>query len=332
MKKLIVCINLILILIFCLTDIAAARTYKINGKSKWIGWAAVDIAVAKGFWKENGLDVECVEYANDIEINEAVNDKSLDFAITMIGSAVSTVIGNDAKLKLLMETDWSDGGDKIILKKGTKIDNLKNSNIGVYVNSLAFSFYLDKFARKNNLKIDDFKIVEIEEESLLGTFKLGRIKAMIHYDPFAGRAVKEAEGEVISTTADFPGCFPEGIVIRADLIKEMKPEEIKGFIKGYLKAVEWMLDPKNSAECVKLINEKTFVGGKYNESEIKEMFATVKIHGREELLKRHKDNEGVFTYLKELKNFIAENKYGDKEFNIEEFTYFKPLIEVLNSK
>ncbi len=64
------CIGLIL------SDMAYARIYRI-GMLHWAGFSINNVADVKGFWKDQGIEVQVINLANNQELNNAFVNKRI---------------------------------------------------------------------------------------------------------------------------------------------------------------------------------------------------------------------------------------------------------------
>ncbi len=290
------------------------RVYKV-GTVQWIGWSAAHVAEAKGFFKEAGVDVKVFNFNSNQEVHAAIKGKRIDLGFDMIGTIVGLYM-NGEPVKILAETDWSHGGDKIIVKKGVDLGAKKGSAMGVYIQAPSIEYFLNLYLSQHGQKISDFKVAEMDPEILSDNFIAGRLPVIVNYDPQALRAEREGDGEVAATSATYPGCIPEGMFARTDVLAEIPPEDLVKIIKGYVKAAEWLNQSANWGEYQKVLNEKTFSNdADYSEKDLKEMLDSVKIHGSAELLERNKQGGGLDQYLTGLKAFLASNGMLKKDFD-----------------
>ncbi|WP_460033348.1 ABC transporter substrate-binding protein [Megalodesulfovibrio paquesii] len=290
---------------------AQARPYKI-GMIHWIAYSPLNVAEVKGLWKELGLEVEVVNFGSNQELNGALENKRIDIACDMMGSWVGMYMAG-APLKIVAETDWSFGGDKIIVKKGVTPEQLKSSPVGIYLNQPSVTYFLNKYLASINVPLKDMQLVELEPEALADNFISGRFQAIVNYDPQALRAEREGNGEVIATSASWEGVIPEGLVARADVLAEIPRADLIKIIQGWAKAVEWSKDSANWTEYMTILNEKTFEGeDAYSEADLKAMLDSVRIHDRATQLARNKD--GLAQYLTDLHVFLKDNGLLAKDF------------------
>ncbi len=284
--------------------LAEGDVYKI-GMIHWIGYSPLNVADVKGFWK--GIDVEVVNFGNNRELNIALHKKQIHIALDMMGSWIGMHV-RGVPLTIIGETEWSHGGDKIIVRKGFDPSGLKGNPVGVYLNKPSVTYFLDQYFRSNSLKLSDVRLIEVEPETMSDKFIKGQFALIVNYDPQALRAEREGNGVIAATSADYPGCIPDGFVARTDVLRTIPEESLAKFFEGWVKAVKWSKDEANWNEYRKILNEKTFEGEKpYSDKDLRGMLASVRIHNAKRQLERNRDGGGLISYLVKLKAFLKAN-------------------------
>jgi len=192
------------------------------------------VASANGFWKDQGIDVMVFNFSSNMEINTALTKNRIHIGFDMIGTAVGLYM-EGSPVKVVAETDWSHGGDKIIVKKDINIKDNKGMPIGVYIDKPSVTYFLNKYLSLEGLKISDFKIVQMETEFLAKNFINERpFKVIVSYDPDALKAEREGNGKVVATSAAYEGCIPEGMMMMKDTIASAPTDDlIKIFGSGF---------------------------------------------------------------------------------------------------
>jgi NitT/TauT family transport system substrate-binding protein len=305
-----------------------AKTYKI-ATTHWIGFSPLNVADVKGFWKEQGLDVQIVNNVDVQLIAKQVETKEVDIGMNMMGTWTGLYMDN-VPIKIIAETDWSSGGDKIIAKKDLVVSQLKGKPIGTYDTTPAVTFFLNKYLAENGLKLSDVKLVQFDPENLADNFISGRFNLIVNFDPQALRAEKSGQGKVVATSATYSGCIPEGMAMHSDVLKETPKEDLVKILRGWFKAVTWCQDGANWKEYVQILNTKTFEGeAPYSEEDIKGMMGAVKLHDPQASAERNKADGGLFNYLKELKGFLSENGMLKKDYAPEDLFDNAAVVEAV---
>lgn len=297
---------------------SSARTYRI-GMVHWAAYASLNVADVKGFWAKRGLKVEVVNYVDNTKLNSDLHSRNLDLAEDMIGSWVD-LYTQGVPLTVLGETDWSFGGDKIILKNSVSdLNSLKGQHVGLYLNLLSTNFFVAKFLDDNGLKFSDFTFDEaVGPDSLADDFVAGKYNLMLDYDPAAVRAVADGQGRVVRTSRDYPGVIPEGMVARTDHLRGIPYQDLVKIFEGWIEGVKWKNDPANWVEFQKILNEKTFPGdspnGSFTEAELREFLNNVNVHDQATQLARNQTGGGLYQYLSDASAFMQKYHPDRKPF------------------
>lgn len=293
---------------------AEKPTYKI-GMIHWIAYSPLNVADARGFFSDEGIEVRVINFGSNQELNSALEHKRIDIALDMIGSWVGMYL-DGVPLTIIGETDWSHGGDKIIAKKDVNLSALKGKQVGVYLNKPSVTFFLNHYLSANNMKLSDVKIIELEPEAMSDNFIADRFQVIVNYDPQALRAEREGNGRVVATSKSYAGCIPEGFVGHTERISEIPKEDLARIFRAWNKAVAWSKDPKNWPAYKQILNERTFEGeAPYSDADLREMLGSVSIHNKAELRKRNGTDGGLYQYLKNLKTFLKENGQLKRDFD-----------------
>jgi NitT/TauT family transport system substrate-binding protein len=323
-------ITIAIVLTFFSAAPALARPYQI-GMIHWIAYSPLNVADAKGFWRQQGVEVELINFASNQELNQALAQKRIDLALDMMGSWVGMYM-QGVPLTLIAETDWSYGGDKIIAKKDLDLSKLKGRTIGVYLNQPSAIFFLHQYLLRNNVQLTDVRIIEVAPEALADSFIAGRFRLIVNYDPQALRAMREGDGHVAATSASFPGCIPEGLVARTDRLQTIPKSDLAGIYKGWVEAVKWSKNADNWPAYCNILNTRTFDGeAPYSDGDLKAMLNSVSIHDVRTQLERNRDGGGLHTYLRQLRMFLKDNGMLKKDFTPSEIFDNSVIVEVLQT-
>lgn len=309
------------------------------GMLHWAGYGAISVADAKGFWKDEGLDVEVVNRVSNQELNADLTNGRVDVALDMMGSWVGIHL-TTTKLKIIGETDWSYGGDQIIIKKTLDTSKLKGQQVAVYLNQPSVTFFLGTYLGTLTppLKLSDLpEPAELETTKIAEAFAAGTYPLTVNYLPAsAEQLTPTAQGQIVATSgqAGFQGVIPEGFVGRADIIDKLPKDSLKKLFKGWQKAVSFIYaDPdtgainegKNWEEYQTILRERTFAGDRppenpFTEAELREFVRNVKIHSKNAQLCVNEAAMGMKLadstaarpqplrdYLNELKTFLNDS-------------------------
>lgn len=281
----------------------------------WAGWSPVHVAEAMGFWRELGVDVEVVNLASNIEMNQALMAGDVAIQFDMLGSAVGRY-QEGHPVVIIAETDWSDGGDKIIAKKGLSLIAHKHNTVGVYLDEPSLSYFLNCYLSTHGLQVADFTLQQETPEDGLAMFVDGKFKILMAYDPFATGAVENGEGEIVATSADYPGSVPEGMLMLQATYQQTPKADLEKIIRGWARAVAWSAEPSNWQQYQQILNERTFAGDKpRSEAELKKLLSEVRIHSPQQMFERNKKDGATEAFLNDMRLFLEANHMLKRDFS-----------------
>ena len=284
---------------------AESHAYRIATVA-WAGWAPLHVAHEKGFWKRLGLDVEVVDYDDPIVILEAMEAGRIDFAMDMAGSLVGEYM-DGTPVVALAETNWSHGGDRIVVKPGLALRDHVGNPVGVFLNRPSCLYFLHLFLDKRGLRVSDYRIVEINPVDMTAQFAAGRLPFIVSYDPWAREAMRRGDGVCLATSRDFEGCIPECLWTYADRLETIPPEDVRRVIRGWIRAARWIRDPDHWREYREILNRRTFRRRPpYGDAELRALVGGVKIHNLDELAERNRTGGGLYGYLRSVRAFLRD--------------------------
>jgi NitT/TauT family transport system substrate-binding protein len=310
---------------------ATAKPLKI-GTVAWAGFSPLSVADAKGFWKEQGLEVEVTIFGSNQEVNGALEAGRLDLALDMIGSWVG-LYQTGVPLVIVGETDWSNGGDKIIAKKGYDFTKIKGQRVGVYLDQPSVTYFLARFLKEHQLTLADVDAVELEPQAMSDNFIAGRLSLIVNYDPQAQRAEKEGAGIVAATSATYPGVIPEGFAALAANWASIPAADKARLWQGWLKAVAWAKEPANWTEYQHILNERTFPSDPdFSTADLRSMVDAVSIHSPATLAERNRAGGALSVYLEQLRSFLQGRARLTKDYTPAQLVATDSLVSTCSDK
>ncbi len=164
----------------------------------------VFVAKEKDFFKEQGLDVELIEFPGNSQINDALLRGNID---SSTGGGIATPLNSEitqsGKLKLFAVSDerkkvnWN----SIIIKNDSPISTLKdleNKKIGHFPGP-AF-LWLKAFLSENQVDISKINFTSIDQENQLTSLENNSIDALFIYEPNIAIATQKQNIKILQPT------------------------------------------------------------------------------------------------------------------------------------
>ncbi|MBD1923899.1 ABC transporter substrate-binding protein [Microcoleus sp. FACHB-831] len=225
------------------------------GYNLWPGTFPVAIAQEKGFFTQQGVNVETSYTVNYLKsVSDFVSGQS-DGIFIVLGSLIG-LVEKIPDVQMVLASDESAGAD-VVLAVPTikKVADLKGKRIGVKLGDYG-ELFVTKFLEQNGLNTNEVSLVNVEGEAIPAHFKSGDIQAGQTWEPYVTEAIK-GKARVLFTSEQTPGLMPSVLVFRSKIIRD-RPDEVKAFIKAWFQAQDyWKANPEESKIAIaKVLNIK----------------------------------------------------------------------------
>ncbi len=215
----------ILCTVFSLLVLSACSKAPENPKIRiainpWPGYEFLYLAAEKGFYAEQGLNVEIVEMSSLADVQRIYIQGRVDgFGSTVI-EAVQAAGITQQPLEVVLAPDFSFGGDVIIANKSIdSVAQLKGKRVGTEMGSLGM-YVLHAALTKNGLSLDDVEVVNIEQLEAQGAMRDNKVDAIVTYPPYSIKIAKRAGNKKIFDTTEIPGKVIDALSIRVGVIED----------------------------------------------------------------------------------------------------------------
>ena len=189
------------------------------GYSVWVGYGPLFIARDKGYFKDEGLDVELVKVEDPKDRFAALSGKQLDGLVTTLDT-MTLYWRSETPFAAVLGLDESAGGDGILVRKEVNIGSvtdLKGKKIGVNVGSVS-NFLLDYLLQQNGITDADVSLVKMKQGDVPAALASGQIDAGVTWEPHLSKAAKDPSLAILTTSKDTPGLIVDALVLRRDVI------------------------------------------------------------------------------------------------------------------
>ena len=209
------------------------------------------IAQEKGYFKEEGLEVNIQQYKSAMDRDSALQSGNLDGAISdMLAVAFAKDGGFNVKV-----TSFTDGSYKLIASKqsGAKsVADLKGQDVAVSRNTI-IEYVTDQILAKEKLPEDSInKVIIPQIPTRLEMLQNGKLAAATLPEPMASIAVHN--GCQFVTGSDELGINPGVIMFTAKTTNDRRAE-LAAMYRAYNKAVDYLNNTPRE-EYIDLIVEK----------------------------------------------------------------------------
>lgn len=203
----------------------------------WWGDYTLLVAQEKGFFAEEGIDVEPVYYEIYADAFSDLAAGQLDAAYLAVGDAMN--INRHTPIKIIGLED--DGGYMPIVAKPeiTSISDLKGKTVGTLTGTQYELLIIDMLASAG-MNTADINIRNINPEEISDALVKNEIQAGFSWEPSTSQAIKEG-AHILYPTNKTLRLFPDTIAFRQSVIDE-RPQDIRAYMRAMFKAVDYRLN------------------------------------------------------------------------------------------
>ena len=313
MKKIILSIILsiiaILLVIFLINikkDTNNLEKVKVAEVAHTIFYAPWYVALEKGYFKDEGLDVEVLLTPGADKVTSAVLSRDVD--IGFCGSEASIYVYNSGNKDYIKSFAGLTKRDGAFLVSRKKIDNFTLEDLkGKYViggrkggmPEMTFEYTL----KENNIDINDLTIdTSVDFAAMGGTFISGVGDFVTLFEPSATQVENEGYGYVVGYIGEYGGSVPyTAYNARKSYIKN-NPDVIQKFTNAIDKGLNFVWNNDENTIAKTIVNQ----------------FPDLTINELSRMVKRYKDNDAWLdnTYVTEksfnnLQDLLIEGKLID---------------------
>ncbi len=261
------------------------------------------------FFKDYGLKVD-FELIDDFDASR--NAWRAD-EVHLLGNEVSAMAGefsgksavgssglDQFDPKIVMQVDWSRGGDAVVVKRGiNSVNDLRGKSVAVAPATPSQTFLIWMLDAAN-LSLNDVEVLEVPSAIDAATaFKSGKVDAAVVWSPDDEIILREVAGsKVLQSTREASHIIADVFMVKKAYLDKY-PERIDAFYEGWMKAAaEINAVGSNRDKAEKIFAETTGISVQDAEAAINNVYLT-----------NHGDNLNFFGKNISYKGVTGESLY-----------------------
>lgn len=244
-------------------------TIAVGGKNL-LYYLPLTVAEQKGFFKDEGLDVEIVDFAGGAKALQAVVGGSAD----VVSGAFEHNINMQAKGQPMRAFVLQGRAPQIVLAVNTKtvpnfksVADLKGKKIGVSAPGSSTNIMANFVLAKAGLKPSDVSFVGVgASQGAVAAMRAGQIDALSNLDPVITILARSNDIKIISDTRDvaeadkvFGGPMPAATLYSPVSFIEKNPNTVQALTNAIVRANKW-IQQAGPSEIVKTVPESYLLG------------------------------------------------------------------------
>lgn len=208
------------------------------GHSTWVGYGPFYVARDKGFFKEEGVDVELVIMEDTPIKMGALMAGQLDL-VASTADEFPIYMKPGIGLHYVLAVDNSKGGDGICANKDiTDIAGLKGKKVAFEQGSVS-QFFLNALLKDAGMTQEDIEAVNMPATDSGVAFAAKQVDAAVTWEPALSQGAKSEHGHLLLSSADKPGLITDVVAATTDTLANKK-DDVAAFVRAWYKALEFI--------------------------------------------------------------------------------------------
>ncbi len=204
----------------------------------WVGYGPLFIAKDKGFFDQEGLDVQMIRIAQGSY--EDLSDGQVDVVANTVDAVASWAWRFDAEDRpvCFLALDNSVGGDGIVATNDIQgFADLEGKTVAFNEFSVS-QFYLNVLLREAGLRAGDIEPVPMAAVDAAEAFMLGDVDAAVIWEPWLSQAAKTPHWKLLADSSERPGLIVDCLITKASTLEERKGD-MRAVARAWAKAVDY---------------------------------------------------------------------------------------------
>jgi NitT/TauT family transport system substrate-binding protein len=247
------------------------KPYRV-GYNAWIGSIAFFVAQEKGFFRDEGLDVQTKTFSAPGDPLRPLLTGDLDAALSTADSVLTVLDKAPGQLRIAYLTDTSAGADAILARTNiTDVKGLKGRKVAATLGQCN-ELLLDRALEQAGLTESDIQLVNMNPDDAGAAFAAGQIDAAVTWEPWITKVSGEKTGHVIFSSRETPNLILDVVAISRKSATSKTPET-RAFLRAMNRGYAFVQDHRDEAAAI---------AGKYLEQtpdEVKAMLPKVNLYG-----------------------------------------------------
>ena len=213
---------------------------------------ALMVADEKSFFGKNNIKLELSFTQSSTEQLTGIRDGKWDLGTTATDNVIAYNTNEGTDFFMFMGV----GGTNLRLFLAPSVksfSDLRGKSLGVDAATTGYAFVLQKILHENGLKPGDYKLVPVGGTvTRFESLKKQEIVGTLLTPPYIGQAREAGLKDMGEMTRYIPG-YANTIGFTTRRWAETHRDTLVRFINAYIRAVDWVFDPKNITEAASIL-------------------------------------------------------------------------------
>lgn len=205
----------------------------------WVGNGPFFVAEEKGFFAEEGVDVELINIEDHAAAFAALSAGQLHGVQGAFQDAPAFSAPGEAPLVCVFVPNESRGADGVVASADIEtVPELKGETVAVHRDGLP-GFYLSLLLADAGIDEADLEIVDLTAEDAARAFLLQEVDAAVTYEPYLTEAEQAKHGHLLTDTSTQPGRVFDCVMTKRDIL-EARLNDFRALAQAWDQAIDYV--------------------------------------------------------------------------------------------
>jgi NitT/TauT family transport system substrate-binding protein len=210
---------------------------------------AAFVALDKGFFKEEGVDVEVAGvFKAGPELMSAFASGDLDFGYVGEAPATIAVANKAAHVKIIAQANLE--GSAIVVRKDSDLKGLQDllgKTVAVPGYGTVQEFLFRKALVSQGIPIRSVNTIIIKPPEMIPALSGKQIDAFVAWEPYPAKAVTSGVGEILVPSGKIWPKHPCCVLVADNQFIEKAPHKVKGILRAHVRATKLIQEAPEEA-------------------------------------------------------------------------------------
>ena len=196
------------------------------------------LAREKGFFRDEGVDVQVVEFSTLGDCRRAYERVQLDACGATVTEVLTARDHSPRSPQIVHIMNYSDGADVIVAQPGiANCADLKGRRVGAELSTIGV-YVLARALEKSGLSLADVQVVPMNLTAMQEAMGAGELDAAVTYPPASVMLLRDTKATAIFTSTEIPGEVVDVFAVDADIVRK-RPEDVAKILRAFWRAVAY---------------------------------------------------------------------------------------------
>ena len=197
------------------------------------------LAQEKGFYREEGVEVQVVELGGVTDVQTSLRLGQVDAAAITTADLVIAAAMDGVDLRAVWIIDYTEGADQILARAPiARLGDLRGKRVGLEGDSVGVVL-LGRALDSVGMSLRDVIPVRTVQEQAENLLRRGEIDAMASYPPYATRLTAIPGVRKVYDSSAIPGEIADVLAVTGQLL-ERRPEDVRRILRASQRALDYL--------------------------------------------------------------------------------------------